>query len=60
MGGFELKAGDAAALSPAHPVLRLSGLAIMGGVETETRLPGESARDAKRRRKRQAKAEAGL
>ena len=52
MGGFDLKAGDATALSPAHPVLRLSGLAIMGGVETETRLPGESAKEAKRRRRR--------
>ena len=54
MGGFDLKGGDATALSPAHPVLRLSGLAIMGGVETETRLPGESAREAKRRRRRRA------
>jgi hypothetical protein len=54
MGAFELKAGDATALSPAHPVLRLGGLAIMGGVETETRLPGESAREAKRRRKRRS------
>ncbi len=54
MGGFELKAGDATALSPAHPVIRLSGLAIMGGVETETRLPGESAKEAKRRRRRRA------
>jgi hypothetical protein len=52
MGGFELKAGDATALSPVHPTLRLSGLAIMGGVETETRLPGESAKEAKRRRRR--------
>ena len=52
MGGFEMKAGDADALSPANPVLRLSGLAIMGGVETETRLPGESAKEAKRRRRR--------
>ena len=51
MGGFELKAGDASALSPAHPVLRLSGLVVMGGVETQTRHPGESAKDAKRRRK---------
>lgn len=57
MGGFDLKAGDATALSPAHPVLRLSGLAIMGGVETETRLPGESGRDAKRRRKRRRSTE---
>jgi hypothetical protein len=52
MGGFELKAGDATALSPAHPVLRISGLAVMGGVETESRLPGESEKEAKRRRKR--------
>lgn len=52
MGGFELKAGDATALSPTHPVLRLSGLAIMGGVETETRYPGETAKEAKRRRRR--------
>jgi hypothetical protein len=53
MGGFEMKAGDATALSPANPVLRVSGLAIMGGVETETRLPGESAKEAKRRRRKQ-------
>lgn len=59
MGGFELKGGDATALSPAHPVLRLSGLAVMGGVGTETRLPGESAREAKRRRKRRARETVG-
>lgn len=53
MGGFELNAGDASALSPANPVLRLSGLVIMGGVETQTRLPGETEKEAKRRRKRE-------
>lgn len=52
MGGFELAAGDATALSPANPVVRLSGLAIMGGVDSETRYPGESAKEAKRRRRR--------
>ena len=52
LGGFEMNAGDVTALSTANPVLRLGGLAIMGGVETETRLPGESRREAKRRRKR--------
>lgn len=52
MGGFELKAGDATALSPSNPILRLGGLAIMGGVETETRYPGETAKEAKRRRRR--------
>ena len=59
MGGFEMKAGDATALSPANPLLRLSGLAIIGGVETETRLPGESAKEAKRRRRKQ-RGERGL
>jgi hypothetical protein len=58
MGGFELKAGDATALSPINPVLRLGGLAIMGGVETETRYPGETAKEAKRRRRR-ARSERG-
>jgi hypothetical protein len=52
MGGFELEAGDASALSPNHPVLRLNGLAVMGGVGTETRYPGETAKEAKRRRRR--------
>jgi Domain of unknown function (DUF1707) len=58
MGGFDVKAGDATALSAAHPVLRLGGVAILGGVETETRLPGESAKEAKRRRRRRAAAAA--
>jgi hypothetical protein len=58
MGGFDLKAGDATALSPANPVIRLSGLAIMGGVETETRYPGETAKEAKQRRRR-ARSEPG-
>jgi hypothetical protein len=41
-------------------VVRLSGIAMFGGVETQTRLVGESTRDYKRRRreeKRRAKAE---
>jgi hypothetical protein len=32
--------------------VRVSGLAVMGGVETETRLPGETGKEAKRRRRR--------
>ena len=47
MGAFEAKAGDASALSPLNPIVRLSGLAVMGGVETKTRRPGkEKKRDA--------------
>jgi hypothetical protein len=41
---------------PDRPVLRVTGLAIMGGVAIETRLLGESERDAHRRRKRERKA----
>lgn len=49
MGGFEHSGGAPASSDPSAPVLRISGLAIMGGVDIEVRLPGESARDAKRR-----------
>jgi hypothetical protein len=50
MGGFDHIAdyetgGDDA------PTLRVTGLALMGGVEITVRNPGESARDARRRRR---------
>lgn len=51
MGGFEAQAGDATALSPLNPVVRLSGMALMGGVETKTRPRGERV-GKKRRGKR--------
>ncbi len=41
MGGFESDAGDSNALDPSQPVLRVSGLAIMGGVEVTVRRPGK-------------------
>lgn len=50
MGGFGQFA-DSPPPGPGAPVLRIHGFAIMGGVEIQVRLPGESARDAKRRRK---------
>ncbi|MEX2582713.1 MAG: hypothetical protein WD766_05545 [Gemmatimonadota bacterium] len=37
-------------------MLRIMGLALMGGVEITVRYPGESARDSRRRRKREARA----
>lgn len=56
MGGFESTAGDATALDPAQPVLRVTGLAIMGGVDVKVLKPGkrtlkkfEAAMDAVRR-----------
>jgi hypothetical protein len=52
MGGFDAHAGDAAALSALNPVIRLSGIAIMGGVEAKTRALGERKGRGRRRRSR--------
>jgi len=52
MGGFEGQAGEAAALSPLQPIVRLSGLAVMGGVEVKTRAPGDQGRGSKATRGR--------
>ena len=56
MGGFAASAGDATALDPSQPVLRVTGLAIMGGVDVKVRTPSkrvlkkfEAAMDAVRR-----------
>lgn len=52
MGGFGDVGGheyDASA-----PTLRIAGLAVMGGVDINVRYPGESSRDARRRRKQEA------
>jgi hypothetical protein len=56
MGGFGSSAGDATALDPSQPVLRVTGLAIMGGVDVKVLKPSkrtlkkfEAAMDAVRR-----------
>lgn len=43
MGGFEVNVGEVAAPDPDAPVLRISGLAIMGGVDAKARRPGAKA-----------------
>ena len=43
MGGFEASAGDASALDSSARVLRVSGLAMMAGVEIRVRGPGRKA-----------------
>lgn len=53
MGGFD-DAGQQEH-DPAAPTLRIAGLAVMGGVEITVRYPGESARDARRRRKQESR-----
>jgi hypothetical protein len=56
LGGFEHLERTTGAPDPGRAMLRITGFALVGGVSIETRLPGESAKDAKRRRKRHRKA----
>lgn len=51
MGGFDHAAEDAVEPSPGAPSLRITGMAVMGGVDISVRRPGETARDARRRRR---------
>jgi len=55
LGGFEHAADDALLPGPHTPTLRITGLAVMGGVEITVRHPGESAREARRRRRLESK-----
>ena len=51
MGAFEGVDQAGVDADPDAPRLVIRGLAIMGGVEVTVRLPGETARDARQRRK---------
>lgn len=51
MGGFGHTENAPLTDDPAAPILRLKGLAVMGGVDVTIRYAGESQRDAKRREK---------
>ena len=51
LGGFEHKGDTTMHPDPHAPTLRITGLAIMGGVDVSVRQSGESASDARRRRK---------
>lgn len=55
LGGFEDSGGESEGLDE-RPTLRISGIAVLGGVNIVRRLVGESARDAKKRLKRERKA----
>jgi hypothetical protein len=53
MGGFDggTNVGSRAADigDPLTPIIRVTGVAVMGGVEVSVRYPGESGRDARKR-----------
>lgn len=55
MGAFEASEDLTGVIDPGKPILRVSGLAMMGAVEVAMRVHGETSRDAKRRRKLERK-----
>jgi hypothetical protein len=55
-GGFEHVDRAPEAPDAGAPLLHVRGVVVFGGVSVETRLPGESARDARRRSRRERKA----
>jgi uncharacterized protein DUF1707/cell wall-active antibiotic response 4TMS protein YvqF len=55
MGGFDFDSNEPTARSPDQPLLRIRGMAVMGGVEVAVRDVGETSRDARRRRKLEKK-----
>lgn len=55
MGGFDHNTDQPINPSPDRPTLRIKGFAMMGGVGVEVRLPGETPREARKRRKLERK-----
>jgi hypothetical protein len=55
LGGFDHLSDTTHPDSIDGPVLRITGLAVMGGVDVTVRHPGETAREARRRRKLERK-----
>lgn len=56
MGGFEERDRGHGSPDPGRALLRITGFALMGGVSIETRLPGETGREARKRIKKERKA----
>jgi hypothetical protein len=57
LGGFEHQTDAPLRSDPDVPTLRIRGLALLGGVGVEVRLPGETSRQAKRRRRLERRGE---
>ena len=56
MGAFENESDAPLNRSPEQPLLRIKGLVVMGGADIAVRLPGESKRDTKKRRRLERRA----
>lgn len=57
LGGFRHQTNALLRSDPDIPTLRIRGLALLGGVDVKVRLPGETSREAKRRRRLERKEE---
>jgi hypothetical protein len=55
LGGFEHQTDTPLRSDPDLPTLRVRGLALLGGVEVKVRLPGETPREARKRRRLERK-----
>ena len=55
LGGWEHGPGRDADTDPEAPTLRITGVTVLGGLDIKVRLPGESARDTRRRLKAERK-----
>ncbi|MEZ4417385.1 MAG: DUF1707 domain-containing protein [Gemmatimonadota bacterium] len=51
LGGFDHRSEEPATHDPEAPILKVNGLALMGGVEIKTLYPGETPRQARQRRR---------
>lgn len=55
MGAFDETGYSSLPIGPDAPVIRITGFALMGGVDIQIRYPGESRSDAKRREREERK-----
>ena len=55
LGGFDEYNQTVDSDDPSAPIIRIRGLALMGGVEVKMRHPGETDRDARRRKRDERK-----
>lgn len=51
LGGFEYETDTVLDRDPDQPLLRVKGFVVLGGAEIDVRLPGESKRDSKKRKR---------
>jgi hypothetical protein len=59
MGGFEERTESHSGGDVGGPLLKIRGFALMGAIQIDVRLPGETSREAKSRRRKERRARAG-